>query len=293
MTIRSVALLGAGTMGAGMGANLLKAGFRLTVYNRTAAKTERLVAMGAVRAETPAEAAKGAEFVLAMLADDAASREAWLGADGALAHVAKGAVLMECSTLSPAWIAELAGRAAECGAQLLDAPVTGSRVQADGGQLTFLVGGDEDAFARALPLLEAMGKKIVHLGPTGSGAKMKLINNFLCGVQVASLAEGIAWLERSGLNSTEALELLKNGAPGSPLISAISQRMMHRDYNVNFLLRLLSKDMLYAMNEAASAGVKLTTAANARELLEKAVAEGYGEQDMSAVVELLRGQTAG
>ena len=293
MTIRSVALLGAGTMGAGMGANLLKAGFRLAVYNRTAAKTERLVAMGAVRAETPAEAAKGAEFVLAMLADDAASREAWLGADGALAHVAKGAVLMECSTLSPAWIAELAGRAAECGAQLLDAPVTGSRVQADGGQLTFLVGGDEDAFARALPLLEAMGKKIVHLGPTGSGAKMKLINNFLCGVQVASLAEGIAWLERSGLNSTEALELLKNGAPGSPLISAISQRMMHRDYNVNFLLRLLSKDMLYAMNEAASAGVKLTTAANARELLEKAVAEGYGEQDMSAVVELLRGQTAG
>ena len=117
---------------------------------------------------------------------------------------------------------------------------------------------------------------------------LKLLNNFLCGVQVASLAEGLAWLERSGLDREVALDILKRGAPGSPLLANISARMTKRDYTVNFLLELMSKDLLYAQQAAAEEGVELTTAANARVLFEEAVARGYGQKDMSSVVETLR-----
>jgi 3-hydroxyisobutyrate dehydrogenase len=205
-----------------------------------------------------------------------------------MAAAADGAVLVECSTASVAWVVELAKAASGRGLELLDAPVTGSRMQAAGGQLTFLVGGPDEALATVRPVLEAMSKEIVHLGLVGSGAKMKLVNNFLCGVQAASLAEGIAWLERSGLDRDQALDLLKRGAPGSPLLANISARMTSRDYSVNFHLKLMSKDLLYAGEAAAESGVELTTAANARSLFEHAVAEGYGDQDMSAVVEPLR-----
>jgi 3-hydroxyisobutyrate dehydrogenase len=288
MANQSVALLGLGTMGAGMAANLLKAGFPLTVYNRSRAKAEVFAAQGARVAHTPADAARGAGVVLSMLADDAASREVWLGNDGALAAAEKGAVLVECSTVSPGWIAELAEAADARRLNFLDAPVTGSRLQAAAGQLTFLVGGSEEAHALAAPVLEAMSKEIVHLGPTGSGAKMKLVNNFLCGVQAASLAEGIAWLERSGLDRDQAIELLKRGAPGSPLLASLSARMTSRDYAVNFHLKLMAKDLLYAAEAAAASGVDLTTAANARRLFERAIASGLGDEDMAAVVEPLR-----
>jgi 3-hydroxyisobutyrate dehydrogenase len=275
-------------MGGGMAANLLKAGFPLAVYNRTAAKAEPLVSRGARLALTPAEAVQGASVVISMLADDAASREVWLGKMGALAAIEPDAILIESSTVSPAWIAEFAGLAAERGAELLDAPVTGSRVQAEGGQLSFLVGGSERALETARPVLQAMSKVIVHLGPLGSGAKMKLINNFLCGVQVASLAEGLTWIERSGLDREKAISILKAGAPGSPLLGAISGRMMSQSYAVNFLLKLMTKDLLYAQTEAARCDVELSTAKVARSLFERAIAEGLGEQDMASVIEPLR-----
>ena len=284
----SIALLGTGTMGGGMAANLLKGGFPLTVYNRTRAKAAPFAAHGAKIAESPAAAVEGAQVIFTMLSDDNACREAWMGADGALAVAEPGAILVECSTASPGWIAELAELTKARGLELLDAPVTGSRVQAEGGQLTFLVGGSETALAAIRAPLEAMSKEIIHLGPVGSGAKMKLLNNFLCGVQVASLAEGMAWLEHSGLDRDKALQILKSGAPGSPLLSAISARMVSEDYAVNFLLRLLSKDLAYAQAAAAQAGVDLTTATNAKQLFDRAAAAGHGDKDMSAVVEVLR-----
>ena len=279
-----IALLGLGTMGSGMAANLLKAGFPLAVYNRTRSKAEPLAASGARIADTPAEAVNGAHVILAMLSDDDASRAAWLGEHGALAAAAPGSVLIESSTVSPAWIAELGAAARSRGLDLLDAPVTGSRMQADAGQLIFLVGGPEAALATATPVLQAISKDIIHLGPAGSGATMKLINNFLCGVQIASLAEGLAWIERTGLDRDKALAILKNGAPGSPLLAGLSARMIAQDYTVNFLLRLMSKDLEYAHAAAAETGVDLRTAATARELFETAAAEGFGEQDMASVV---------
>lgn len=288
MAKQTVALLGLGTMGSGMAANLLKAGFPLTVWNRTPAKAKPLAEQGARVASTPAEAVADAQIVLSMLSDDAASHDVWLGENGALVAADSGAVLIESSTASPAWIAELANKAAERGLQLLDAPVTGSRLQAVAGQLSFLVGGDEGALAAARPALEAMSKEVLYLGPIGSGAKLKLINNFLCAVQVASLAEGLTWIERSGLDCEKALAFLKSGAPGSPLFGAISARMANQSYAVNFLLRLMAKDIRYAENEAASCDVELSTALAARRLFENAIEQGYADQDMSAVIEPVR-----
>jgi 3-hydroxyisobutyrate dehydrogenase len=284
----NIALLGLGTMGTGMAANLLKAGFSLTVYNRTPAKAKALTELGARLAPTPAEAVKGASIIISMLSDDAASRSVWLGKEGALDGAEKNSVLIESSTVSPTWIAELAAAAAQRGLNFLDAPVTGSRMQAEAGQLSFLVGGTEAALAKATPALKAMSKEITHLGPIGSGAKMKLINNFLCGVQIASLAEGLAWIERSGLDTEKALTVLKSGAPGSPLLGAISARMVSQNYGVNFLLNLMTKDLLYAQNEAAQNNVELKTAAASRSLFETAIAQGLGEKDMSSVIEPLR-----
>lgn len=288
----NVAILGLGTMGAGMAANLLKAGFSLTVYNRTAAKAQALVGAGAKIASTPAAAVKGASIVIGMLSDDAASRAVWTGKDGALEGVDRDStnrvILIESSTVSPSWIAELDELASQHGAELLDAPVTGSRMQAEAGQLSFLVGGSNHALEIATPVLKAMSKEIIHLGPVGSGAKMKLVNNFLCGVQVASLAEGLTWIERSGLDREKALSILKSGAPGSPLLGAISARMVSHDYAVNFLLKLMTKDLNYAQIEAANCGVELKTAEISRSLFEAAIAKGFGEKDMASVIEPLR-----
>jgi 3-hydroxyisobutyrate dehydrogenase len=283
-----VALLGLGTMGFGMAKNLLKAGFPLTVYNRTRAKAEPLAVEGAHIAETPADAARDADVIVSMLSDDDASRSTWTGEDGALNRAKVGAVLVESSTVTPEWIAELAALAGKHNLDLLDAPVTGSRVQADGAQLTFLVGGNPAALERARPVLAAMSKDIVLLGPSGSGARMKLINNFLCGVQAVSLGEGIAWIERSGLDREQALKVLKNGAPGSPLLGAISDRMVAATYEVNFLLSLMKKDLNYAQRDAASLGVDLRTAKTAEARFAEAAESGFSDKDMSAVIEPLR-----
>lgn len=283
-----VAILGLGTMGAGMAKNLLAAGFPVTVYNRTRAKAEPLAAAGARVAESPADAAHDADAIISMLSEENASRATWTGERGALAAARAGTVLIESSTVTPKWIAELAGLSSARGLALLDAPVTGSRPQAESAQLTFLVGGDATALERVRPALAAMSKEIVHLGPSGSGARMKLVNNFLAGVQIASLAEALAWIERGSLNREMALKVLKNGAPGSPLVATISARMVEATYDVNFLLSLMDKDLRYAAADAATVGVDLRSALTAEARFSDAMSAGFSEKDMSAVIEPLR-----
>ena len=291
MSKQRVALLGIGTMGRGMAANLLKAGFPLTVYNRTREKAEPLAAQGATIAGTPAEGAKGADVVISMLADDSASRAAWLGEDGALDNMASGSTVIECSTLTPGWIAELDRQTKSRDIGLVEAPVTGSRPQAEAGQLIFLCGAKAATLDAVRPVLAVMSKAILHLGLVGSGGQLKLINNFLCAAQVASFAEAVAWVERTQLDRTQALDFLKTGAAGSGILNAMTDRMTARTYEVNFLLRLLNKDLRYAQTAAAENGVTLTTAAATGQLFDKAEQQGLGEKDMSAVIEVLRNKT--
>lgn len=287
----NVAFLGLGTMGAGMAARLAGAGFRVTVWNRTPGRGDALRRSGASFAPSPREAAAGAHVVISMVADDPASRELWTAADGALAGARPDAVLIECSTLSPAWVRELAELAAARGCAFLDAPVTGSRVHAANGELVFLVGGYAGVLDRVRPVLKAMSRDIVHLGPTGSGAVMKLVNNFMAAVQVASVAEALAFAGAAGLDVNTAMSIVGNGAPGSPIVKWISERMLARNYDVNFKLSLVRKDMTYAVAEAEGHGVPLTMAAAARALFDGAVAAGYGDQDFAAVAETIRRAT--
>lgn len=292
MSKQRVALLGTGTMGSGMARNLRRAGFPLSVYNRTREKAERLAETGAQVADSPALAVAGASVVISMLADDDASREAWLGRDGALAAMQAGSVVIECGTVSPEWVKQLHEKAEAHALRMMDAPVTGSRSQANSGELTFLVGADSTTLESVRPLLESMSKSIVHVGPVGSGALLKLINNFLCGVQAASFAEALAWIERTSLNRAQALEFLNGGAAGSNIFKAMSERMTGRNYEVNFLLRLMDKDLRYAQQAAAAGDVELTTAVCSRKLFEQAEVEGHGDRDMAAVIEILRSKHA-
>ncbi len=275
-------------MGSGMAGRVLAAGHRLSVWNRRADKAASIAARGATVSATPREAAASADVVVAMLADDEASRTVWLGPDGALAGLRAGGIAIESGTVSPAWISELAHAASVQGAALLDAPVTGSRTQAASGELRFLVGGPADALERARPVLAAMSREIVHFGPTGSGARMKLINNFVCGVQAAALAEGVALIEAAGLPGADALAVLTNGAPGSPLVNAVGPRMTKSDYTVNFTLALMDKDLRYAIADADEFGIDLRTASTARALFDDALTAGLGEKDFSAVIEPIR-----
>jgi 3-hydroxyisobutyrate dehydrogenase len=283
-----IGFLGLGLMGSGMAHRLLAAGFAVTVFNRNRGKTASHAAAGATVATTPREAAAGADVIISMVSDDPAARAVWLGADGALAAAKPGAVAIECGTLTLDWIRELDRHCREAKMELLDAPVTGSRTQADSGELNFLVGGSAQTLERVRPVLAAMSKSIIPLGPVGSGAQLKLINNFLCSVQVAALAEGVAMIERSGLDRSRALEVITGGAPGSPLVKIVSARMTAPDYTPHFLLRLMAKDLNYAMQAAREQSLDLGTARAALELFERGIEAGLGERDISAVVETLR-----
>lgn len=292
MQTQKVAMLGLGLMGGGMARRLLGAGFAVTVYNRTPEKAAALGAEGATIAGTPREAAATADVVIAMLADDTASRNVWLGKEGALASggAKAGALLIDCSTISPAWVKELSHAATAGGCDFLDAPVTGSKPQAAAGELFFMAGGTAAAYERARPFFAVMGRDSVHLGPVGSGALVKLINNFVCGVQIVALAEALTLIEHTDLDRTKALAVLTDGAPGSPLVKIMSQRMTASDFTPNFLLKLMTKDIHYALHEAQERSVPLAMGEAALAVFQQGMAAGLADKDFSSIVQLLRNQ---
>jgi 3-hydroxyisobutyrate dehydrogenase len=285
----SIAFFGLGIMGSGMVRRLLSHGFSVTVWNRNLDKAQALKTDGAAVAHLPREAASGAQIVWAMLADDAASRSVWTGENGALASAKPGMILVESSTLSVGWVRELAAMAKDKGCTFVDAPVAGSKPQAAAGELNFFVGADGAIPEALMPALQATGKNITHYGPVGSGAMIKLINNFVCGIQLVAIAEAIALLERTDLDKEEALNWLANGTPASPMVKNLIPRMNSRDYTPNFLLKLMAKDMNYAIAEGKSHSLDLTIAAAALAAMKEAIPK-YGEQDLSSIIELYRAQ---
>ena len=239
-------------------------------------------------AQSPREAAAGASVVISMLSDVVVCRDVWLGRGEAILGTAPGTILVESSTVTVEWIHELDRAAKEHGCELVDAPVTGSKPQAAAGQLLFLAGGSSAAVDKITPILKAMGRDVVHVGPVGSGARLKLINNFLSGSQAAALAEALSLIERSGLDTQKALGVLTEGAPGSPIVKLLSGRMTARQYEPQFLLRLMAKDLRYAVSEADHQGLDLDMGRAALRVFEHAISAGQGEDDMSAVVEQFR-----
>jgi 3-hydroxyisobutyrate dehydrogenase len=286
--MQRVAMIGLGTMGAGMAANWLAKGFAVTVYNRTRAKGEALAAKGARIAETPRAAAEGADFVVAMVADDAASRGVWTGADGALAGLKAGAIAIESSTLTPGWVEELAGLVRARGGDFLDAPVGGSRAAANDGKLIFFVGGTAETLARARPALEAVGQAIHHLGPTGAGATWKLINNVMGAAHLAVLSEGLALAGKAGIDLTQAAELIKAGVSASPMVLNKIGRMSEGRYGEpDFSLKLMLKDVAYAEALAGTVGLALDMVPATGAVYRRGGAKGLGELDVAAIKETI------
>jgi 3-hydroxyisobutyrate dehydrogenase len=286
--IRNVTLIGLGSMGVGIAPNLLKAGFELTVYNRTIAKSEALVSSGAHVATSPREAAQNADIVISIVADDIASREVWLGETGALASVASSTILIECSTLSYAWIRELASLANQRELSFLDAPVNGGPSVAAIGELKMMVGGNADVLERARPVLESFTSQINHMGPNGTGSMMKLVHNMMSAVQMVTLAEAMNMAEGASLNLEQVVSILTGSGPASPLVKRSAPLMASRSYGEpNFLLRHIRKDVAYAIRLAEELDVPLMTANAAREVYRMAGKLGYDDAEFSAVFEAL------
>jgi 3-hydroxyisobutyrate dehydrogenase len=283
-----IAFLGLGKMGTGMAGNLLKLGFTLAVYNRTRDKADALRDLGARVADTARDAAKDADVIIAMVADDVASRAIWLGENGALAGAKAGALLIECSTLTPAWVRELAEQAKKRGCDMVDAPVRGGPSNAAAGQITMLAGGEPKAFERARPILSKMTREVEYLGAIGNGAAMKLLNNMMIAVEVELFSEALLLAERAGLNVKQAAKLLSEGGPGSRAIQHHVENILERNFAPQFELRLMHKDMSYALEEAVRCDVPLPTVAASREIYRLAIARGFGEMDWAAVGEALR-----
>lgn len=288
-----IAFLGAGVMGREMVLNLLKAGRRVSVYNRTADRTKPLVEAGAVYAASPAEAASGgggADFIISMVGDDDASRAVWLGPEGVLAGAPKpGAIAIESTTLSRQWIMELDQRLRGAGLRFMDCPVTGGPDGARNRALTLLVGADKETLEQAWPVLSAYANRYIHFGPVGAGTAYKLIVNLMGAAQGAALAEGMAVAERAGLDLGKVAEALSSGAVASPHVKYMAERMVKGDHDdVYFSVRWRHKDAEYGLRLAAELGVDMPCSAQSEKLYRQALDKGLGEKNSSVVFELLR-----
>jgi 3-hydroxyisobutyrate dehydrogenase-like beta-hydroxyacid dehydrogenase len=248
-----IGFIGLGRMGHGMAGRYLDAGFSVAVWNRSKAKAEDLIARGARWASSPAEAADGAEAVVTMVADDAASHAVWLGKDGAAGKMKAGSLAIECSTVSHQHALDMARELRGRGLIYIDCPVTGLPQAAASGKLTLLVGAEAADLDRAKPYLAPIGDVVRHFGAVGTGTVFKLINNLMGAVQIASLAEGVAMAEQAGLDLNLVAEALSTGAVASPQVIRHSKRMAARDFSgASFTSALRHKDALYAVKLAES-----------------------------------------
>lgn len=253
-----VAFLGLGRMGQGMAGRLVAAGHRVRVWNRSPQKLAPLVSAGAVASASPADAARNADAVITMLADDVAAERVWYADDGVMAAASKGALAIECSTLSRTFVLQLAGNARARGLRFIDCPVTGRPNVAAEGKLTLLVGADEADLEAARPLLDCFAGTIRHFGPAGTGTAYKLMINLMGAVQIAALAEGLAVSERLGLDREAVIAAISDSAAASRQVVYHVARMARRDFqDPTFTAGLRHKDADYGARLATELGVSI------------------------------------
>lgn len=286
-----VAFIGLGRMGHGMAGRYLDSGFTLAVWNRSRAKADDLIARGARWAATPADAARDADAIVTMVADDAASRAVWTGKDGITETARKGALAIECSTVSHRHAIALAQQLAARGLHYIDCPVTGLPDAAAAGKLTLLVGAEANDLEAARPFLAPLGATIRHFGPVGAGTVFKLINNLMGAVQIASLAEGLRIAEQAGLDMTLVQQSLASGAVASPQVVRHSARMVARDFaGASFTAALRHKDASYALALAENLGLDLSVARAALDIYARA-ATAMPDDDEGRLIEMIKSGT--
>ncbi|MEK4509510.1 NAD(P)-dependent oxidoreductase [Paenibacillus anaericanus] len=284
--MKKIGFIGLGTMGAPMAANLLKQGYEVIVYNRTSAKSEALAEQGATIATTPRDAANAVDTVITMVSDDASIAAVYEGKDGLLAGLQAGTTVIDCSTISPALVKQLAESIKSLGCTFLDAPVTGSSPAAISGTLVFMVGGDAEVLAAQTDIFDTLGKKILHMGPNGSGAVAKLAHNTIVGINNLALAEGFAIAAKSGLPADAFLELVQLGSAGSKAAELKGRKIIEHDFTNQFSLALMLKDLKLASSLTDESSIPSPMLNMAKSLFQAGQAEGFGDEDLSAVVKL-------
>ena len=285
---QKLGFVGLGTMGAAMAANLARAGFPLTVWNRTPGRAGPLLALGAVEAPSPREVARASDVVVTCVTDSPQVAEVLFGPDGLAEGLASGSMLIDCSTISPASAREMAARLADGGVAMLDAPVSGGSEGAVAGTLTIMVGGEPSDVERAHDVLHAMGRTVTHLGPVGSGQVAKAVNQvILCGTYLG-VAEGIVLAMKAGADVERLVSALAGGAAGSWVLQNRSGRMIADSYPLGFKIALHRKDMAIALELSRSIGAVLPVAALAATLEDGLIAQGHGDDDNSALARAVR-----
>jgi len=285
--MEKIGFIGLGIMGGPMAANLVNAGYDVTGFARSSSSQERLEKAGAKSAGSIAEAVDGADVVITMLPDSPEVDDVVLGEDGVLASAAPDLLLIDMSTIAPETSVAVAERAKESGVQVLDAPVSGGEPGAIEGSLSIMVGGDAEAFEKARPILEHVGKTIVHVGGHGAGQTVKAANQLLVAGIIGLVSEAIVLLEASGVDGERGLEVLAGGLAGNTVLDRKAASMLAREFKPGFRIDLHHKDMGIALATARTAGVALPVTGVVAQLMAAARASGHGSLDHSALLNVI------
>jgi 3-hydroxyisobutyrate dehydrogenase-like beta-hydroxyacid dehydrogenase len=287
MTMANLGFIGLGAMGSRMVKRLLDAGHVVTGYNRTKSKAQWLLELGMKWADTPRAAAQAGDFAFSMVTNTEALRAVTEGPDGILSGLSAGKIYVDMSTVSPAAIRATADQVKAKGAEMLDAPVSGSQITVEEGKLSFMVGGNREAFERVLPILQAIGPKATHVGANGLAVSMKIATNLSLAVQMLAFSEGVLLAEKSGIARETAVEVLLNSVMASPMVKYRGPFVLKMPDEAWFDVNMAQKDMLLALEMGLQLDVPLPTTAIANQMLTAARAMGYAKQDFAVLFEVL------
>jgi 3-hydroxyisobutyrate dehydrogenase-like beta-hydroxyacid dehydrogenase len=283
--LQTIGFIGLGTMGKPMAENLIKKGYPVTVYNRTAEKAEELVASGANAAATPADAARAANVLITMLSNDSALEEVIFGVGGVMKGVHPGLTVIDCSTVAPKTSQKLYAELAQHGVDFLDAPVTGSKPAAVSGTLVFMVGGNKEVMERHEPVFAAMGSKLQHMGPSGSGSYTKLAHNTMVGIHALALCEGLSIAAKAGLDPEQFLQIVLAGAASSRQAELKGPKIVARDFSNQFSMRLMHKDLRLASQLTNELELTAPLLQLTKNIFEMGLSKQLGDHDLCAVAE--------
>lgn len=283
-----VGFIGLGIMGQPMALHLVRAGFPLTVYNRTTEKGRPVVEAGAVQVDSPRAVAERSEFIITMVTGPADVKEVVLGPNGVIEGAKPGSVVIDMSTISPRTTREIAEALKEKGIDMVDAPVSGGDIGAKKATLTIMAGGDAPVVERCMPIFEALGKKITHIGPIGSGQVAKLVNQVLVCINLLATAEALTFAAKAGVDPAKVLEAVSAGAAGSWQLSNLGPRMIEGDFEPGFMIKLLQKDLRLALEEADDLHLPLLGTGLVHQLLRQAEAQGLGDAGTQALYRVMQ-----
>lgn len=283
----NIGFIGLGLMGCRMADNLLKSGNQLFVYNRSVEKAKSLIEKGATVEISPAEVAKNVSVIFTMLSEPDVVKEAAFGNNGFIEKMQPGSLWVDCSTVNPSFTKKVAEKAKMKGIRFIDAPVAGTTIPAEKGELTFYIGGDPDDVEECRPLLETMGKKIIYMGENGKGTSMKMVINLLLAQAMVTFSEGMALGESLGISKEKLLDILPGSPVVAPFISAKKEKIIKEDFEPEFPLKWMLKDCRLASTTGYENDIYLYLTNTVKEIYQHAVKRGFGEKDFSSVYKFL------